>query len=126
MSFKTDYKKVAGLGSAKEGTSDWLSLRVTAIALAPLSLMFLYPFASNLGAGHEAVLETYRRPFHAIVAILFFITLFRHLRMGLVEVIVDYVHDKKTLGVLLIANSLFWRGFVVAGFFAIAKIAFSA
>ncbi|MFT4716672.1 MAG: succinate dehydrogenase / fumarate reductase membrane anchor subunit [Paracoccaceae bacterium] len=126
MSFKTDHQAVQGLGSAKDGTGHWMSQRLTAIALIPLGAMFLYPFMSNLGEGHAAVLETYSHPFHALIAIGFFVVAFRHARLGIQEIIVDYIHGERTLMLSLIANALVWRGFAIAGAFSVAKIAFTA
>lgn len=126
MSFKTDYKAVAGLGSAKEGTQHFVSQRITAIALIPLSVLFLIPFMRALGNGHDAVLATYAHPFHALVAIGFFVVGFRHLRLGVQVVIEDYVHSERLRLMLMIFNALAWRGFAIAGAFAVAKIALTA
>ena len=126
MSFKTDFKSVSGLGSAKEVGSHWMSQRLTAIALLPLSLAFIYPFASNIGAGgggREAVIATYQHPFHALVAIGFFIVVFRHLRLGMQVVIEDYVHGSRARTLSLIMNGFMWRACAVAGVFAVARLA---
>ncbi|NOX73371.1 MAG: succinate dehydrogenase, hydrophobic membrane anchor protein, partial [Alphaproteobacteria bacterium] len=87
---------------------------------------FIYPFMKSLGAGYEAVVQTYQHPFNALIAIGFFIVAFRHARLGMQEVIVDYVHSERRLMLSLIANALVWRGFAIAGAFAVAKIALSA
>jgi len=126
MSFRTDMAKARGLGSAKDGTHHWVSQRLTAIALIPLTLAFLYPFATSLGSGYEAVRETYQNPIHALVAILTFLVMFRHLRLGIQIVVEDYVHGPRLRAGLLITNALIWRGFAVIGIFAVAKIAFGA
>jgi len=126
MAFKTDYKAVAGLGSAREGTGHYISQRITAIALIFLGPMFMIPFVRALGAGHEAVLATYSHPFHALIAFGFIIVGFRHLRLGVQVVIEDYVHGEATRMVAIITNALLWRGLAVAGAFAIAKIALTA
>ncbi len=126
MSFKTDYKGVAGLGSAKDGTGHWVSQRLTAVALIPLAALFIYPFSIALGSGYGAVQAIYSDPFNALVAIGFFIVAFRHLRLGLQVVIEDYVHSSRALTISLITNALVWRGFAVAGAFAVAKIALGA
>ena len=123
MNFKTDYKAVAGLGSAKGGTGHFLSQRLTAIALVPLGILFVFTFVRALGEGHDAVLAIYRHPFNALIAIGFFIVMFRHLRLGLQVVIEDYVHNERSRMLMLITNALIWRGFAVAGAFAVAKIA---
>jgi len=126
MSFKTDYKRVEGLGSARDGTHHWISQRLTAIALIFLGVFFIIPFMSALGAGFGAVRIIYSDPLNALVAIGFFIVGFRHLRLGLQVVIEDYVHDPRILSISLITNALIWRGFAIAGVFAVAKIALGA
>ncbi|WP_456386663.1 succinate dehydrogenase, hydrophobic membrane anchor protein [Profundibacter sp.] len=126
MSFITDRKRVDGLGSSHSGVGHWISQRVTSIALIPLSLMFLFPFMSALGADHASMLETYAQPYHALVAIMFFIVLCLHLVQGMQVVIEDYIHGHRLLVGLLIANKLLWGSVAVTAIFAIAKIAFSA
>lgn len=126
MAYKTDYKAVAGLGSAKDGTGHFISQRLTAIALVPLALCFLYPFMRALGSGHEAVLETYRHPFNALIAVGFLIVGFRHLRLGLQVVIEDYIHAERPRMICMILNALTWRGLAIAGAFAVASIALGA
>jgi succinate dehydrogenase / fumarate reductase membrane anchor subunit len=126
MSYKTAYKSVAGLGSAKDGTGHWVSQRLTAIALMPLGVFFLIPFMQVLGEGHGAVLALYAHPFHALTAIGFFFVAFRHLRLGMQVVIEDYVHGERARLLMMITNALIWRAFAVAGAFAVAKIALTA
>lgn len=123
MSFLTDYKRVAGLGSAKSGTEHFVQQRLTAVALIPLTVLFLYTFIGALGSGHEAVLETYSRPAPALIAIMFIWAMFSHLRLGLQVVIEDYVPNHRTQQRLLIVNALIWRGAAIVGLFAIARIA---
>ena len=126
MSFKTDYKAVAGLGSAKGGTEHFISQRITAIALIFLAPIFIYTFAGALGAGHEAVIRTYSHPFNALIAFGFLVVGFRHLRLGVQVVIEDYVHGERMRMVCVLLNAMVWRGFAVAGVFAVAKIALTA
>jgi len=123
MSYLTDRKRVQGLGSAKSGTHHFISQRVTAIALIPLVVLFVLPFGYNLGAGYDRVIAAYSHPINAIIAALFFITIFIHLRLGLQVVIEDYVHGKMARTALLLANTLFCWLFGLTGVFAVAKIA---
>ncbi len=123
MSYLTDRKRVTGLGSAKDGTGHFISQRVTAIALVPLTLLFVLPFGYNLGGGYDRVIEAYAHPVNAIVAILFIFTVFTHLRLGLQVVIEDYVRGHGRRTALLVANTLFCWLFGLTGVFAIAKIA---
>ena len=94
MQFRTDRQRVQGLGASGDGVGHWWSQRLTSIALVPLTIVFLFPFAQALGASFERVREVYGHPFNAVVAILFLAVGFRHLQQGIQVVIEDYVHDK--------------------------------
>lgn len=126
MSFKTDYGRVNGLGSAKEGAHHWWAHQISSVALIPLSILFICTFAAALGGGYDAVIATYQHPLKALIAILFIATAFLHLKQGLQVLIEDYVHSKSMLTVLLMGTTLFCWAFGAAGVFAVAKIAFSA
>lgn len=126
MSYRTDRQRVAGLGSAKEGVHHFWTQRVTAIALLPLVVLFVFPFAQSLGGSYEEVVATYSNPFHAIVAVLFILVAFRHLQLGLQVIIEDYVSDKAWRTGALLVNVLLTWAFALAGVFAVLKIAFTA
>ena len=123
MGFRTPRARVRGLGAAKEGTGHWWQQRVTAVAMVPLSLLFVVPFARALGAGREHALALYSSPFHALVAVLFLAVGFRHLALGVQVVIEDYVPQKGWRTGLLLANTMFCAVFALAGIFAVVKIA---
>ena len=124
MRYQTDRQRVEGLGSAKDGTNEWWHQRLSAVALIPLTILFVLPLARAIGAEYDDVIAIYQHPFNAIVAILFFITIMSHLKQGLQEVIVDYVHGKAKLTMALLANTMFTTLIGVTGVFSIAKIAF--
>ena len=125
MNYRTPRALVSGLGSAGQGTHHWWTQRITAVALLPLAVLFIVPFARAVGGDHSAVLELYAHPFHAIVAVLFIAVAFRHLALGLQVVIEDYVHAKAWRTGLLVGNTMFCFAFGLAGVFAVLKIAFS-
>lgn len=124
MSFKTPRATVTGLGSAKEGVHHWWTQRVTAVALVPLTILFVPPFGQSLGESYEAALATYQNPFHAIIAVLFIAVAFRHMALGLQVVIEDYVSDKAVRTGALLANTLFCTLFAVTGILGVAKVFF--
>ena len=126
MGFRTDRQRVQGLGTAREGTGHWWRQRVTAVALVPLTLFFLFTFARHLGADFETVRATYASPFNAVMAILFILTACIHLQLGLQVVIEDYVHGHATRTAALLANILLTWALALTGVFAVARIAFSA
>lgn len=126
MSYKTDFGRVNGLGSAKDGTHHFWSQRISAIALLILTPLFVLPFAANLGDSFEEVRAAYSHPINAIIAGLFVITMFYHLKLGLQVVIEDYIPSKGLRTGLIIGASLFCALAGFTGLFAIAKIAFVA
>ena len=121
--YKTPRGRAIGLGAAGSGVHHWWVTRVESVALIPLGLLFVFPFASALGEGHAAVLAVYSHWFNAVVAVLFLAMTFHHLMLGLQVVIEDYVHHKGWLTGLLIANQMFCAFFGLAGIFAVLKIA---
>jgi len=126
MTYKTDYARARGWGAAHEGVHHFWVQRVTAIALVPLTILFVFPFANALGSGWEAVRATYQNGWNAFIAVSFVIVTLWHLKLGLQVIIEDYVHSKRLKLTLLLANILLNAAFTIAGVLSIAKIAFSA
>jgi succinate dehydrogenase / fumarate reductase membrane anchor subunit len=126
MQFRTDRQRVQGLGASGHGVGHWWSQRLTSIALVPLTIVFIFPFAQALGGSWEGAREVYAHPFNAVAAILFLAVGFRHLQQGIQVVIEDYVHDKPLVVGLLLANTLLTLAFAMTGIFAVAMIAFGA
>lgn len=126
MSYRTAKARVTGLGTAHGGTHHWWTQNLSSLALVPLTVLFVVPFAQALGESREAVLGLYAQPFHAIVAALFMAVTFHHLAQGLQVVIEDYVHAKGWRVSLLAANTLLCAAAGFAGVFAVLKIAVGA
>ncbi len=124
MAYKTARGMATGLGASGTGVHHWWSTRVSSVALVPLGLLFVFPFAGALGEGRLAVLATYHNWFNAIVAVLFFAVGFHHLMLGLQVVIEDYVHHKAWRTGLLLGNTMLCAFFGLAGVFAVLRIAF--
>lgn len=126
MTYRTDRSRAIGLGATGSAVHHWWMQRVEAVALIPLGLLFVFPFAGALGEGVEAVRAVYANWFNAIVAMLFIAVAFHHLKLGLQVVVEDYVHHKGWLTGLLIAINLGCGFFGLAGIFAVLKIALLA
>ena len=126
MSFRTSRARVSGLGASGHGTHHWWTHRITSVALVPLTILFIIPFAQALGGPHDEVLALYRNPFHALVAVLFIAVGFHHLAQGLQVVIEDYVSNKAIRTAALLGNSMFCGLFGAVGVFGVLKIAFGA
>lgn len=124
MAYRTPRARVSGLGAAGSGAHHWWQLRVSSVALVPLTILFVIPFARALGRSHAEVLAIYASPWNALVAVLFIAVAFHHLMQGLQEVIEDYVHHPGWKTAALLANTLFCAAFGLAGVFAVLRIAF--
>ncbi|MGH8233740.1 MAG: succinate dehydrogenase, hydrophobic membrane anchor protein [Rhodanobacteraceae bacterium] len=92
---RTPLKVARGMGSSKTGVPHWWLQRVTAVALVPLSIWFLFMLGGMLHApGYAAVMATVAKPVHAIFLIVFAVCLFWHGALGLQVIIEDYVHSR--------------------------------
>jgi succinate dehydrogenase / fumarate reductase, membrane anchor subunit len=94
MSLRTPLAKVKGLGSAKQGTHHWWHQRLTALALLPLSLWFIYSLVSMTSADYNSLINWLRLPYVAVLLIFFVISLFYHAQLGLQVVIEDYINSE--------------------------------
>ncbi len=124
--FRTPLKVVRGLGSAREGTGHWWGQRVTAIALAPLSLWFLW-FVATLPSSDRAVVgAALGHPLNALLMLAFVTAMFYHAYLGLQVVIEDYVHPRAleiTLMVLIRFGAVLA---VLSATIAILRLVFTA
>lgn len=90
-----DPLKVArGNGASGTGAHHWWLQRVTAIALVPLSIWFLFLVAGLVHADYPTVLASIAQPVHAILLIVLAVCMFWHGALGLQVVIEDYVHTR--------------------------------
>ncbi|HMM56231.1 MAG: succinate dehydrogenase, hydrophobic membrane anchor protein [Xanthomonadales bacterium PRO7] len=116
-------KYARGLGSAQSGVRHWWLQRLTAVALAPLSLWFLWLCAGLVHADYAAVRAAIAEPVHAVLLVALVVSLFWHGALGLQVVIEDYVHTRWqeiTLQILVRFGAFLAA---VACLFAIVRIA---
>jgi succinate dehydrogenase / fumarate reductase membrane anchor subunit len=94
MSLRTPLAKVKGLGSAKQGTHHWWYQRLTALALLPLSLWFVYSLVSMSSVDYTTITNWLRLPYITVLLIMFVVALFYHAQLGLQVVIEDYLDSE--------------------------------
>jgi succinate dehydrogenase / fumarate reductase membrane anchor subunit len=121
---KTPFARVRGLGAARAGTEHFWRQRVTAIVGIPLTIAFVAIVVSLAGASQASVLATLSNPLVAMIMIATVITLLVHMRIGMRDIIDDYVHTELRKIVLLIANTCFTLAIGLAALYAILKINF--
>ncbi len=95
-----------GYGSAKGGVNVWWKERLTALALIPLCLWFVYQLLSVMifSATAAEVSEWMNSPLNALLMALLIITGFWHAALGNQVIIEDYVHTPCCKFTLIIAN----------------------
>ena len=122
-SYRTALGRARGLGSAKHGVGHFIVQRVSAIALAPLGLWALYSALTLSRAGFDGAQAWMHAPLNAILSILLAIAAPVHMRIGMAEVVEDYIHKSSTKLVLLVLNYFVCVLASVAAVFCILKIA---
>jgi succinate dehydrogenase / fumarate reductase membrane anchor subunit len=101
--------RARGLGAAKSGAAHWWAQRVTAIALVPLTLWFVYAALGLVGASHEELLAWIGAPIPVVLLIALVLASFYHLALGLQAVIDDYVQGE----VARLATLLVTKGVII-------------
>ena len=126
MSLRTPLGRVLGLGSARKGSGHWWAQRMTAVALVPLGLWFVFALMSLSELSYTAVTGWIASPVTATLLLLFVSVLMYHSKLGVQVVIEDYVHAPWLTLSSLILSSFFHVALAAAGIIAILKIAFGA
>lgn len=94
MALQSALGKVRGLGSAKDGTHHWWWQRLTAVALIPLSLWFVWNLLCVIDGTYQEAIDWVAKPYVTVLLIAFVTALFYHLKLGMQVVIEDYVHQE--------------------------------
>jgi len=124
MSLRSPLGRVLGLGSAREGTGHWWAQRVSAVALIPLTLWFMFSLLALPALDYATVKLWLSYPLSGFLAVLLVAVLSYHSYLGTAEVIEDYV---RAAGSKIFSLVLLRFSYVLAGgasIFAILRVAF--
>ena len=122
--YRTPLARVRGLGAGKHGTSGFIAQRVSAAALVLLTLWSVYAGLQLAMADYANAVAWLHTPANAVLLILLIAVGVFHMRIGMAEVIVDYIERPTTKAALLTLN-LFAAWLIgAAAVFCVLKVAF--
>ena len=124
LHMRTPLGRVLGRGAAKSGTEHFWHQRLTAVANVPLTIAAIAILITLVGRNQAAVAQILGSPTVAIIMLLFVVSITIHMRLGMVVIIEDYVHDDSTKLTLLIANTFFSIAVGLASVYGILKLSF--
>lgn len=117
--------RVRFLFSAKSGTADAWNMRITSVALVPLSIAFVAIVLSLLGKDYAAVRAELGHPLPAILMFLFVLSGVFHMKLGMESIIDDYVHAARPRKWALICNLCFSACIGLGCIYAVLKLSFT-
>jgi succinate dehydrogenase / fumarate reductase membrane anchor subunit len=126
MSLRSPLGQARGLGSAKDGVGHWWVQRLTALALIPLSLWFVYCLARYPLGDYATMKAWLHNPYAAVALVLFFASMFHHAALGVQVIVEDYVGNEGVKLVAIIGAKFALYALGVASIFAVLKLAFGA
>ena len=123
-SYRTPLSRARGLGSAHDGVSRFVGERVSAIALAPLSLWAIYAALRIAPGGYDGAVAFLQSPLNAVLAALLIGVSAAHMEMGLRVIVEDYIHvPANKIALLLLNTAVCWLA-AALGIVCVLKVAF--
>jgi succinate dehydrogenase / fumarate reductase membrane anchor subunit len=124
MVARTPLARIRGLGATGTGTREYWLLKLTSIALLPLTLFLIGLAVALKHADHAEVASTLAAPYVAIPLCLFLFANAVHMRHGMQNVIDDYVHAKGLKKIAIVANIFFSYGASAVAFYFLLQLGF--
>jgi succinate dehydrogenase / fumarate reductase membrane anchor subunit len=121
--FRTALGQVRFLGSARLGAEDNWRMRLTSVALVPLSLVFVVIVLTLLHKDYNSARAEMGEPLPAVLVLLFVLTGVYHTELGMRSVIADYVHGHAREWAL-VANTCVAVSLGLACVYAVLRIGF--
>ena len=119
---RTPLSRVRYLGASHSGTSDFWRQRITAVALTLLIVPVVVVVLMLLGRNQAYAKQILGSLPIAIIMLLFIIASAWHMKIGMQEVIEDYVHNEKIKLASVMANNFFCIAVALASIYAILKM----
>src|SRR4030067_1140934 len=118
----TPLGRARGLGAAHRGTETFFRQRLTAIANIPLVIFLILSIVTHIGASYETMRAYFAQPLVALAMLALVLSASIHMRIGLKEIIEDYVHGSGAKIVALLLATFFAAAVGLACTLALVKI----
>ncbi len=122
--FRPPLARVIAHGSSRDGFSHWWVQRVTAVALVPLTIWFVYSVLTLMAGDYRQMVEWFSCLPNACFMVLFLVATFWHAALGAQTVIEDYIHTPGLRLSLLLVSKLGAFALGTAGVLAVLKLFF--
>ena len=109
-------------GSGRAATRMFLAQRLTAVFNIVVLAFFVWFVARLAGSGPVEMVETVRNPLVAVMLVLTVVSVAVHMRIGVSEVIEDYIHEPRSNRLLLLMNTFYALAVALVATVAVAKI----
>jgi succinate dehydrogenase membrane anchor subunit len=109
---------------SKKGTSSFIIQRATAVLLIPLAAWLLFNLIAVLGEDYAGARTWLENPLNSLFVSAFIVIGALHMRIGMTEIILDYIHSWMK-DVLLFINWLVALGLIAATLWAVYTISFA-
>jgi succinate dehydrogenase / fumarate reductase, membrane anchor subunit len=121
--FKNPMARAKGLGVGHAGSHHWMMQKLTALSNLFLLSWAVLSVIGLVGVDYGSFIDWLAQPVHAVLMILFLISVFTHMALGLQVVIEDYIHCElsKVVGIMMVKILCF--SLAIAGIFSVLKIA---
>ena len=100
--YRTPLSRARGLGSAKHGVTHWISERVGAIALVPLTLWAVFGVLRLAAGDYDFAVAWLHDPLNAVLMVLTIAISFWHMHAGMRVIVEDYYAGAQRAVLLLI------------------------
>jgi succinate dehydrogenase / fumarate reductase membrane anchor subunit len=111
-------------GSARAATRHFMVQRLTGMANILFLLFFVWFVVRLAGAERAEMVAVVAHPVVAIVLSLLIVNVVLHMRIGMREIIEDYLDEGRVNRFSLLCNDMFALGIALLGLGSIAKIVF--
>lgn len=114
----------ARYGARRASTRDFILQRLTGMANILFLLFFVWFVVRLAGGGRAEMAEVAGHPLVGLVLALLVVNVAIHMRIGMKDIIEDYVHEPRTNRLALLLNTMFALGVALVGTGAILKLVF--